>query len=115
MTQFAVDRLIFTPDDVDLARSPLASSDFGETFVLGAFNPGLCRLPNGNLLIMVRVAEALRTPIAKGKVHAIRWNGHGFELDGWPLETVDTADIDPIRTTSAPSPIRSSAALVVAR
>ena len=92
MSDFATDRLVFTPDDVDLGRSPLASADLGETFVLGAFNPGLCRLGNGNLLIMVRVAEALRTPIADGKVHAIRWNGAGFELDGWPLEAVDTAD-----------------------
>jgi len=29
------------------------------TYVLGAFNPGFARLPNGNLLLMVRVAEAL--------------------------------------------------------
>ncbi len=53
------DYLIFTPDDVDLARSPLRRSIDEPTFVLGAFNPGLTRLPNGNLLLMVRVAEAL--------------------------------------------------------
>jgi hypothetical protein len=45
-----------------------------ETYVLGAFNPGMTRLPNGNLLMMVRVAEALRTPIFDGHVHAIRWD-----------------------------------------
>lgn len=26
-----------------------------ETHVLGAFNPGMTRLPNGNVLLMVRV------------------------------------------------------------
>ena len=35
--------------------------------MLGAFNPGLTRLPNGNLLLMVRVAEALREPISTAK------------------------------------------------
>ena len=32
---------------------------------MGAFNPGLARLPNGNLLLMVRVAEALKEPVAR--------------------------------------------------
>ena len=60
---FSHDALIFAPADVDLARSPLAGQVDAETYVLGAFNPGMTRLPNGNLLLMVRVAEALRTPI----------------------------------------------------
>jgi predicted GH43/DUF377 family glycosyl hydrolase len=91
-----VDMLILTPDDVDLARSPLAGQLGEETYVLGAFNPGLTRLPNGNLLMMVRVAEALRTPIRDGQVRAVRWEaGEGsgrFVLDAWPLEHADTAD-----------------------
>ena len=45
----AQDYLIFTPDDVDLSRSPLRRGVNEPTFVLGAFNPGLARLPNGNL------------------------------------------------------------------
>ena len=92
MTAFAVDRLVVTPRDIDLARSPLAGHFEAETYVLGAFNPGLTRLPNGNLLLMVRVAEALRTPIFDGKVHAIRWQDGRYVLDGWPLELADTAD-----------------------
>jgi predicted GH43/DUF377 family glycosyl hydrolase len=89
---YAVDRLVFTPDDVDLSRSPLAGFLDAETYVLGAFNPGLTRLANGNLLMMVRIAEALRTPIHDGKVHAIRWEDRRYVLDAWPLEYVDTAD-----------------------
>ncbi|MFD2501078.1 hypothetical protein ACFSTI_22295 [Rhizorhabdus histidinilytica] len=73
MSRYHVDRLILRPDDIDPARSPLAGHLDAETYILGAFNPGLTRLPNGNLLAMVRIAEALRDPIRDGKVHAIRW------------------------------------------
>ncbi|WP_070151860.1 glycosidase [Sphingobium phenoxybenzoativorans] len=94
---FAIDRLVLTPPDIDLARSPLAGHLEAETYILGAFNPGLTRLANGNLLMMVRVAEALRHPIRDGHVHAIRWecgdDGVGrYVLDAWPLEHADTAD-----------------------
>jgi len=89
---FPFDRLVFSPRDVDLARSPLAGMVDAETYILGAFNPGMTRLPNGNLLLMVRVAEALRTPIRDGHIHAIRWDDGGYTLDPWPLEHVDTAD-----------------------
>lgn len=92
MTQFPFDRLVFTPFMVDLERSPLRGHFGEETYVLGAFNPGMTVLPNGNLLFMVRIAEALRQPIRDGKVHAIRWEDGGYVLDGWPLELVDTSD-----------------------
>jgi predicted GH43/DUF377 family glycosyl hydrolase len=96
MTPYAVDKLVIGPGDIDLARSPLAAGIAragAETYVLGAFNPGMTRLPNGNLLLMVRVAEALRTPIADGHVHSIRWDEEeGYVLDAWPLELADTAD-----------------------
>ena len=92
MSGFPVDRLVFGPDDVDLARSPLAGHLDAETYVLGAFNPGLTRLPNGNLLMMVRVAEALREPIRDNHVHCIRWAEGDYVLDAWPLELANTAD-----------------------
>lgn len=89
---FATDKLILTPDDIDLSRSPLAGQLGVETYCLGAFNPALTRLPNGNLLMMVRVAEALREPIVDGKVHNIRWCAGRYHLDAWPLEQANTAD-----------------------
>jgi predicted GH43/DUF377 family glycosyl hydrolase len=94
---FPVDKLVLVPDDIDLSRSPLAGQLDIETYVLGAFNPGLTRLDNGNLLMMVRIAEALRKPIFDAHVHAIRWDGasggHGrYVLDAWPLEHAETAD-----------------------
>ena len=92
MRRYEIDRLVLVPDDIDLSKSPLAGHLDAETYVLGAFNPALTRLPGGNLLMMVRVAEALREPIRGGKVHAIRWSEQGYVLDGWPLELVNTAD-----------------------
>ena len=93
MPAYAVDRLVLTPPMIDLSRSPLAGHFHAETYVLGCFNPALTMLPNGNLLMLVRVAEALRTPVVDGKVHAIRWDGpERYVLDGWPLEFADTAD-----------------------
>lgn len=87
------DHLIFKPDDVDLSRSPMRSSQFGKTYVLGAFNPGLCRLQNGNLLMMVRVAEALSNPVIKDKVQCIRWDkDKQFVTDEWSLEEVEMED-----------------------
>src|SRR3546814_19702168 len=42
--------------------------------------------------MMARIAEALRTPVRDGHVHAIRWADGRYVLDAWPLEQVDTAD-----------------------
>ena len=87
------DYLIFTPGDVDLSYSPLRKGINRSTYVLGAFNPGLCRLPNGNLLMMVRVAEALSKPAIDNNVHCIRWdNNKGYVTDAWPLAEVDMQD-----------------------
>lgn len=86
------DFLIFRPDDVDLARSPLRRGIAEPTYVLGAFNPGMTRLANGNLLLMVRVAEALAEPVDGDHVRAIRWTAGGYVLDRHPLAGVDMAD-----------------------
>jgi predicted GH43/DUF377 family glycosyl hydrolase len=89
---FLLDKLILIPDDIDLQASPLRKDLEVDTYVLGAFNPGLTRLPNGNLLIMVRVAEALRNPVFDCHVHSIRWTPSGYVLEGYPLEAVDAGD-----------------------
>lgn len=89
---YAVDRLVLAPDTIDLARSPLVGQVDAETYVLGAFNPAMTRLPNGNLLLMVRIAEALREAKSGGHVHAIRWDEGTYVLDAWPLEHVDISD-----------------------
>ena len=86
------DYLIFTPDDVDLAKSPLAASIGVETYVLGAFNPGFARLHNGNILMMVRVAEALKEPVEGDHIHTIRWTPHGYVRDPHPLSGVNMSD-----------------------
>jgi len=87
------DHLIFSPGDVDLSQSPLRNGLKESTYVLGAFNPGLCRLPNGNLMIMVRVAEALSRPVYDNEVHCIRWDKENkYVVDAWPVERADMKD-----------------------
>lgn len=86
------DFLIFGPGEVDLSQSPLRRGIAAETFVLGAFNPGLTRLTNGNLLLMVRVAEALADPVVGGEARAIRWTADGYVLDSHAIAGADLSD-----------------------
>lgn len=86
------DYLIFTPEDVDLAQSPLRKSIADPTHVLGAFNPGLARLANGNLLLMVRVAEALSEPLDAQSAKVLRWTAEGYVIDCHPRAGTDTSD-----------------------
>ncbi len=86
------DRIVFAPDDVDLTRSPLRRDMSEPTYVLGAFNPALTRLPSGNLLLLVRVAEALREPVRNGCVRSIRWTGGRYVLDAFPADAADVSD-----------------------
>jgi predicted GH43/DUF377 family glycosyl hydrolase len=100
------DHLIFAPDDVDLRRSPLREGLKEKTYVLGAFNPGLCRLPNGNLLLMVRIAEALSEPVFDDKIHCIRWDKEKkFTTAGWPLSEVEVTDPRKFRIKAYPFPV----------
>jgi beta-1,2-mannobiose phosphorylase / 1,2-beta-oligomannan phosphorylase len=89
---FDRDHIVFTPLDVDLERSPLRPSLQRPTYTLGAFNPGLTRLPHGNLLMMVRVAEALKEPIEDDRIHAIRWEAGRYVADAYDLSNVDVTD-----------------------
>lgn len=87
------DHLIFSPADVDLSQSPLRNGLKEDTYTLGTFNPGLCRLPNGNLLMMVRVAEALSNAVYNEEVHCIRWEKEkNYLTDAWPLAQADMKD-----------------------
>ncbi len=107
-----LDQLVFTPLDVDLTRSPLRSSLRRETFVLGAFNPGFTRLPGGNLLLMARVAEALKQPIEGNLIHSIRWDPReGFVVDGHELATVDASDPRTFRLLAHPSRVMALTSL----
>jgi beta-1,2-mannobiose phosphorylase / 1,2-beta-oligomannan phosphorylase len=92
ITPLETDYLIFRPDDVDLTRSPLRRSLAEPTYVLGAFNPGLTRLANGNLLLIVRVAEALQEPVADGCARTIRWTSDRYCVDVHALKNIEMND-----------------------
>ncbi|WP_294263931.1 glycosidase [uncultured Sphingomonas sp.] len=92
------DFLIFEPGDVDLARSPLRGKCEAETFVLGAFNPGFTRLPLGNLMMMVRVAEGL----VDAGTRSLRWEADRYLVDEWPADRVDATDPRILKITGDP-------------
>ena len=92
MSETTFDAIVFSPRDIDLSRSPIAQGLDADTYVLGAFNPGLARLPNGNLQMMVRVAEALKEPVLDSHVRSIRCDGNRYVLDHWPLAMVEMSD-----------------------
>lgn len=109
---FLVDQIIFSPLDVDLSRSPLRNGISEDTYTLGAFNPGLTRLPGGNLLLMVRIAEALRQPITESSVRTIRWDvDTGFVVDAYDFATVDASDPRAFRLRGHPSRVMALTSL----
>jgi len=111
-TVYENDRIIFAPGDVDLRLSPLRGSLLEATFVLGAFNPGLTVLPSGNLLMMVRIAEALAHPIKDGRVRALRWDEElGYVTDEYPLESVDASDPRKFHFLEGPSKVMALTSL----
>jgi len=87
------DRIVFAPDDISRYKYPIHNSTGLETYILGAFNPGFTRLPNGNLLLMVRVAESIQEPIKKDKFRYIRWDiDDGYVVEEHPTFQLDTSD-----------------------
>ena len=113
MKIYAFDKIVLSPSDIDLSHSPLRAQIQEETYVLGAFNPGMSRLPNGNLILMVRIAEALRQPIRLDKIRSIRWHVEkGYVLDAYPLDEVDISDPRKfILKNFAPTPVMALTSL----
>ncbi len=87
-----VDKIIFSPKNVDLKYSPLRKNINEPTFVLGAFNPGLERLDNGNLIMIIRVAEALVNQIDNEQLKIIRWVNNEYRIESYPVSKFDTTD-----------------------
>ena len=91
--KYISDKIIIQPNDIDLSFSPIRKEIDVDTYVLGAFNPGMSKLPNGNIIIMVRIAEALKTPIQNDKIHSIRWDTEiGYTIDSYNIDDVETSD-----------------------
>ena len=94
LMQFPFDKILFSPADVDTHQLPIGKATGLETYVLGAFNPGFCRLPNGNTLMMVRVAEALRQPRSRYELQVLRYDPTlgSFTIDSYEPDLVDFSD-----------------------
>jgi len=91
---YPFDKILFGPADIDPAKLPIGLSTGQETYVLGAFNPGFCRLPNGNTLMMVRVAEALKEARSGDTLGVLRFDAEKqkFEIDQYLAKDIDFSD-----------------------
>lgn len=90
---YLTDNIIFAPENINSANYLIRNATGLDTYILGTFNPGLCRLDNGNLLLMVRVSESLKDPIREGKFQYIRWSPtHEYIIEEHPTFQLDTTD-----------------------
>ena len=68
------DRIVFSPGDIREDFRPVGKDTGKETFIQGTYNPGMTRLKNGHILLMVRVAEHLRQVTEQNRVLSPRWD-----------------------------------------
>ncbi|MCD6440995.1 MAG: glycosidase [Candidatus Marinimicrobia bacterium] len=87
------DKIILSPKEIDIQLCPIHQKTGLETYILGAFNPALTRLSNGNLLLMARIAESLKEPIKDQKFRMIRWHPvDKYIIEEHSAEHLDTRD-----------------------
>ncbi|MFH0999584.1 MAG: glycosidase [Bacteroidota bacterium] len=87
------DKILVEPADIDLSFSPLRKTLKNCTYVMGAFNPGMSVLPDGNIILMVRIAEALKTPVQSSKMQCIRWDiNKDYVVDTYDIKDIDSGD-----------------------
>lgn len=91
--KYEQDYIILNPHDIDLSYSPIGKSIKLETYVMGAFNPSLERLENGNLVMMVRIAEALKNPVIDGNYCSFRYvSENKYVLEKFDDNLIDKND-----------------------
>lgn len=88
------DKIVFSPENISINFCPVAKDTGKETFILGTFNPGMTRLKNGNILLMIRIAEALKGFKGKDVVYTPRMDlkKKKFVLDTYPRKDVKFSD-----------------------
>ncbi len=92
--EYPFDKILLNPHDIDPKELPVGQGTGLETYVFGTLNPGLCRLPNGNLLMMVRIAEALSEPRTGNETQVLRYNTltGSFDVNHYQTRDLDFAD-----------------------
>ena len=89
-----LDRIIFSPGDIKEEFKSLDKDIDQKTEIIGTFNPGLTKLPNGNVLLMVRVAEALKEWKTKESILSPRFDvkSNKYVIDAYPKKIVALKD-----------------------
>lgn len=96
------DRIVFNPGNIDPDFRPMGKGTGKKTFIQGTYNPGMARLKNGNILLIIRVAEHLEKPVEKNYVFSPRMDvkEKKYVLDMFPRKIVgfkDPREIDIIQ------------------
>jgi predicted GH43/DUF377 family glycosyl hydrolase len=87
------DKIIFSPREIAASKYLIQAATGEPTYILGTFNPGLTRLPNGNLLLMVRVAEALKSTLDRNRFRLVQWIPKiGYHIEIFSATQLDTSD-----------------------
>lgn len=88
------DKILFSPGDISSDFRPVGKDTNQETYIMGTFNPGMTRLKNNNILLMVRVAEALKKFKTETEVFTPRMDlkKKKFVLDSYPRKYVKFTD-----------------------
>ncbi len=89
-----LDKIIFSPNDIKEEFKSLEKEIGQKTEIIGTFNPGLTNLPNGNVLLMVRVAEALKDWETKESILSPRFDvkSNKYVIDAYPKKAVTLND-----------------------
>ena len=88
------DKIVFSPNDLNEDIKPLQEDIDNETEIIGTFNPGMTTLLNGNILLMIRVAEAIKNYELDDYILTPRFdaNKNKFIVDKYPSETIKIKD-----------------------
>ena len=87
------DKIVFSPESIKESFRPIGKRLKKETKILATFNPGAVKLANGNILLMVRVAEAIVNPIKGNKIGSIRWDEKkGYVIDYYKKKDTNLED-----------------------
>ena len=88
------DKIVFSPNDLNKDIRPLQEDIKDETEIIGTFNPGMTTLLNGNILLMIRVAEAIKNYELDDYILTPRFEAtkNKFIVDKYPIETIKIKD-----------------------
>jgi hypothetical protein len=107
------DTLIFTPDDVDLSRSPLRRSLDAGHLCARRVQPRPDAAARRQSAADGARCRGADEPVVDGHARAIRWTPAGYVLDRYPLDGIEMDDPRTFRLRGpVPAPVRPDLAVL---